>query len=142
MSAIAQKIIGTWKLVHSVEIDAEGTHHYPFGDDAIGFIIYDAAGTMAVQISRNNRAKFGSATFKNAQSAEALTLPQDYLAYFGSYKIDLDNEVVQHFVDGALFPNYIGQNLPRKYTFYDDKLSLKPADGTNREILWQKLAAE
>lgn len=52
MSDIKQKIIGTWKLVHSVEIESSGNKRYPFGDDAIGYIMYDALGVMTVQICR------------------------------------------------------------------------------------------
>lgn len=139
MDDIQKKIIGTWKLVYSVEIDAQGNKFFPFGDDAIGYIMYDASGKMAVQICRRNRKKFSDKSFVNASEEELLNIPKDYLAYFGRYDIDLQNEVIQHLVEGSLFPNYIEQSLPRKYHFYEDKMSLKPWDGTNREILWQKI---
>ena len=31
-------IVGTWRLVHSVERGPDGTPHYPFGRDAVGNI--------------------------------------------------------------------------------------------------------
>ncbi|MDX2163893.1 MAG: lipocalin-like domain-containing protein [Gammaproteobacteria bacterium] len=124
MSVIQEKIIGTWKLVHSVEIEHSGNKRYPFGEDAIGYIIYDAAGTMAVQISRRERQVFNE---------------KDYLAYFGRYEIDLQNELVRHFVEGSLHLSYLGKILERKYHFYDNRMSLKPHDGTNREILWERV---
>lgn len=138
-AVVKQKLIGTWQLVYSVETDAAGHKTYPFGQDAIGYLVYDAEGKMTVQISRKERAKFASTAFKKASDAEARQLPQDYLAYFGTYTIDTVHKVVSHHVEGALFPNYIGRDLPRGYTFYDNKLSLKPVDGTDREILWQKV---
>lgn len=124
MSDIKQKIIGTWKLVHSMVIEDSGEKRYPFGDDAIGYIMYDSFGKMAVQISRKKR--------------EVLE-PHDYLAYFGHYEIDTEKELVRHFVEGSLHLNYIGQTLERKYFFYDNKMSLKPVDGKSREILWEKI---
>jgi hypothetical protein len=36
------------------------------------------------------------------------------------------------------FPGH-AEDLERKYHFFDEKLSLKPLDGTNREILWQRV---
>lgn len=136
---IQQKIIGTWRLVYSVEIDEAGNKSYPFGEDAIGYIMYDASGKMAVQICRKNRENFKSTGLKQADTNELSHLAKDYLAYFGRYEIDTEQELVHHFVEGCLYPNRVGKSLDRKYHFFEDKLSLKPWDGTNREILWQKV---
>jgi Lipocalin-like domain len=122
-------IIGTWRLVHSVEFQPSGQKHYPFGEDAIGYIIYTDAGVMSVQISRRRR----------REAASDSSIKEDYLAYFGHYEVDLKNEMVIHFLEGQLFPGSHPDRLERKYRFYDDKLSLKPHDGTNREILWQRI---
>lgn len=138
MHKINQKIIGTWNLVYSIEIDAAGNKIYPFGDDAIGYIMYDKLGNMAVQICRKERKLFNSKNLTSSTSKELSLIPKDYLAYFGRYEIDTKSEVVRHFVNGHLFPNDVGKILERKYYFFDDKMSLKPWDGTNREILWQR----
>jgi hypothetical protein len=44
--------LGAWRLVHSVEYGPGGEKHYPFGEDAIGYIMYNESGVMAVQITR------------------------------------------------------------------------------------------
>lgn len=122
-------IIGAWRLVHSVEYGPDGTPHYPFGQDAVGYIIYSASGVMAVQITRRVRAE------------DALRPPSglsDYLAYFGRYEVDTENQLVRHLLEGQLHPGRHPDTLERKYRFYDDKLSLRPWDGTDREILWQR----
>jgi Lipocalin-like domain len=121
-------IIGTWRLVHSVEFQPNGAKHYPFGEDAVGYIIYTDAGVMSVQISRRQR----------SQAVSDSSIKEDYLAYFGRYEVDLKNEIVIHLLEGQLLPGSHPDRLLRKYRFYDDKLSLKPHDGTNREILWQR----
>lgn len=139
MSEIAEKIIGTWQLVHSIEIDEQARKTFPFGEDATGYIIYDASGHMAVQICCRQRAAFAAAKFTGANATELAHIPKEYLAYFGKYKIDLENQLVRHFVEGSLFPNNIGKVLERKYHFYDDKMSLRPWDVINRELLWQKV---
>jgi Lipocalin-like domain len=123
-----QLIIGTWRLVHSVEFHPGGRRHYPFGEDAIGYMIYTGVGVMSVQISR-----------RRTEAVSDSSVSADYLAYFGHYELDLENELVIHLLEGQLSPGSHPDRLERKYRFYDDKLSLKPHDGTNREILWQRV---
>jgi hypothetical protein len=122
-------ILGTWRLVHSVEYGPGGKVHYPFGEDAIGYIMYSELGVMAVQISMRRRPTVGP---------NPVVGKKDYLSYFGRYELDLQTSVVRHLLEGELFPGH-AEDLERKYHFFDEKLSLKPLDGTNREILWQRV---
>jgi hypothetical protein len=126
---VAKLIVGAWRLVHSIIISADGKKKYPFGEDAIGYIYYSDAGVMAVQISRKVR----------AEAKEVSRLKRDYLAYFGRYEIDPDQQVVRHFVEGQLFPGSHPAVLERKYRFEGDLMSLRPVDRTNQEILWQRV---
>ena len=129
MEDITKRIVGTWRLVHSISIDSNGKSEYPYGEDAIGYIIYNDTGVMAVQISRRSRDGAGDVS----------RLERDYLAYFGRYEIDTAKVVVRHFVEGQLFPGDHPEVLERKYRFDGDLMALKPVDGTNREILWQRV---
>jgi hypothetical protein len=129
MEDINKLIIGTWRLVHSISINSDGKKEYPYGDDAIGYIHYSDTGIMAAQISRKSREEVKDFT----------RFRHDYLAYFGRYEIDTENRVVRHFVEGQLFPGDHPELLTRKYRLDGDLMSLKPVDGTNREILWQRI---
>jgi hypothetical protein len=129
MADVVHEIIGTWRLVHSIEITPGNETHYPFGNDAIGYIYYSDAGIMAVQISRRIR----------GQVTDPSNLIHEYLAYFGRYEIDTERQVVRHLVEGELFPGVHSETLERRYRFEGDLMSLKPVDGTNREILWQRV---
>ncbi|MTI30719.1 lipocalin-like domain-containing protein [Xanthovirga aplysinae] len=140
MNELSKKFIGTWRLVYSVEIDKEGNKHYPFGKDAIGSIWYDASYQMCVQICRKQRTPFSSHSFREAKANELFSLPQDYLAYFGKYKVDETKSIVHHLLQGHLCPNYMGETVDRKVIFFEDKMLLKPIEigEIKREILWQK----
>lgn len=129
MDDVSKRIVGTWRLVHSISIDSDGNTEYPYGEDAIGYIYYSDTGVMAVHISRKRR----------GEPRDVLDLKHDYLAYFGRYEIDDGEQVVRHFVEGQLFPGEHSEVLVRKYRFDGDLMSLKPVDGTNREILWQRV---
>jgi hypothetical protein len=129
MENIAQRIVGTWRLVYSISINPEGKKEYPYGEDAIGYIHYSDTGIMAVQISRKSRSKM----------EDPAQLKHDYLAYFGRYQIDIEKQVIRHFVEGELFPGNHAEVLERRYRFEGDLMSLKPVDETHREILWQRI---
>ncbi len=129
MEDVAKLIVGAWRHVHSIIVDADGKKQYPFGEDAIGYIYYSDTGIMAVQISRKARAK----------AEDAGRLKHNYLAYFGRYEIDPERQVVRHFVEGQLFPGNHPAVLERKYQFDGDLMSLRPVDRTNQEILWQRV---
>ena len=126
---VANQIIGTWRLVHSISKSSTGETEYPFGPDAIGYIYYGQAGIMAVQICRRGREPV----------KDPSNLVHEYLAYFGRYEIDTERGVVSHMVEGELFPVVHSETLERRYRFEGDLMSLKPVDGTNREILWQRV---
>ncbi len=127
MEDVAKLIVGTWRLVYSIIINADGKKEYPYGEDAIGYICYSDTGVMAVQISRKSR----------AEVKDFARLKHDYLAYFGRYEIDADRKVVRHFVEGQLFPGPVVRE--RNYRFDGDLMLLVPVDKTNREILWQRV---
>jgi hypothetical protein len=129
MENVAKVIIGTWRLVHSISINSMGETEYPYGDDAIGYIYYSDSGAMAVQISRKSR----------SDVSDPANLLHEYLAYFGRYEIDIERQVVRHLLEGELFPGGHSRILERRYRFEGDLMSLKPVDGTNREILWRRV---
>jgi hypothetical protein len=132
MDNIAEVIIGTWRLVHSININSKGETEYPYGDDAVGYIYYSDSGIMAVQISRRSREGVNNPS----------NLVHEYLAYFGRYEIDTERQVVRHLLEGELFPGGHSKVLERRYRFEGDLMSLKPVDGTNREILWKRVRSE
>lgn len=132
MEDITKRIIGAWRLVHSVGIDSDGKKEYPFGEDAVGYIYYSDSGIMTVQISRKAR----------HEARDLSDIAHDYLAYFGRYEIDTERQVVRHFVEGQLFPGEHPRVLERKYRFEGDLMSLTPLDGTGREILWRRVREE
>ena len=129
MEDVAKLIVGAWRHVHSVIIDADGKKEYPFGEDAIGYIYYGDTGIMAVQISRKTR----------SEVKDPSQLKHDYLAYFGRYEIDTGRQVVRHFVEGQLFPGNHPPVLERKYRFDGYLMSLRPVDNPSHEILWQRV---
>lgn len=140
MTEISNKLLGTWQLVHSVVIHDDGHIYHPYGEDAIGCLVYDKRGNMSVQICRKKRPSFTCNTFNDASKEESAHLLKDYLSYFGKYSINESKKIVTHHIAGCLFPNNIGKEIERQYRFYKNKLCLTPChEKMNREILWEKI---
>jgi hypothetical protein len=134
------KFIGTWKLLECIEIKNGGDFFYPWGKDAIGYIIYTVEGVIAVQIMRQNRQLFNGKDITEATPDEGQALTKDYNAYFGHFEIDEAKKTVIHHIEGHLYPNLIGKNNIRSYHFYDNKLALTTEGGNVlRKLVWEKL---
>ena len=112
-----RRFVGTWTLV---ELGGEGPMVERLGIDAVGILMYDAAGHMAVQIMKKGHASAGQLKsdhdFKSAF--------QDYVCYFGEYSINPAEHYIIHHVIGSLHPGDIGRELIRHYEFLDDLLIL------------------
>ncbi len=101
-----EQLVGTWKLL-SNERHSDGLVTYPYGENSYGFLVYDAHGNMAVQLTRPDRAPFVSGDVQgtrdvSATDEELRTAYTSYVAYFGRYEVDDEKKTVTHHVAGSL----------------------------------------
>ena len=120
-----QRFIGTWKLVTSEFRTSDGKVSYPLGEKAVGILLYDSGGRMAVQLMRPDRPKFASGDMRGGTPEEIKTAAEGYVAYFGTYDVDEKQGSVVHHVEASLFPNWLGQDQMRFFEFSDDLLTLR-----------------
>ena len=118
------RFIGTWRLVSSEFRRSDDTIVYPYGDDAIGLLIYAATGHMAVQLLRAHRPLFAAGDPYRGTPEEIKAAFEGYIAYFGSYEVNEAEGVVTHHVDGASFPNWMGGEQQRFFAFAGNQLIL------------------
>ena len=118
------RFIGTWRLVSSEFRRSDDTIVYPYGDDAIGLLIYAATGHMAVQLLRAHRPLFAAGDPYRGTPEEIKAAFEGYIAYFGSYEVNEAEGVVTHHVHGASFPNWIGGDQQRFFAFAGNQLIL------------------
>jgi hypothetical protein len=123
-ASIAQRLLGTWRLVEWSEINPDGTKSYPLGEKAIGQIIYSTDGHVAAQLVAVDRRKFGSDDWREASSEEGSRAFNEYFGYFGTYTIDMSRKAVVHHVKGAWFPNVEGVDQVRAFHFEGSHLVL------------------
>ncbi len=120
----ADDLIGTWKLVSFKFQRSDGETTYPFGQDVAGFITYDAAGNLAVQVSRLDRPPFASGDMQDGTDDEIRAAYLGYIAYLGAYEVNEEGRYVSHHVRNSLFPNWKGVSQRRYFDLSGDRLTL------------------
>src|SRR5438477_1484676 len=80
---LKNKFIGTWKLVSAEAQQPNGeVVPYRYEAGAIGYIMYDATGHMAVQLMQPHRPRFASGDLDTGTPEEIKAAFAGYRAYF------------------------------------------------------------
>jgi len=135
--SVMERFIGAWRLVAFEEHGPDGEVSYPYGQDAVGLLVYDSSGRVSVQIMRRDRAPLSSADLQTVPAEELKTAVEGFTAFFGAYEVDEANGIVIHRVEGHVLPDSVGKVLTRHFAFVGDLLILKPSP--NRVVLWERV---
>lgn len=121
--SIADKIIGTWKLVSWIYRNEKGEEIHYFGEGAGGILMYDRNGYMNAQLTRGDRKRFVSESIGDGTPQEIDEAYKSYAAYYGKYYEKTPGELI-HEVEGSLFPNWTGHDEIRYGKIVDNLLIL------------------
>lgn len=129
-------LLGCWDAV-SLDLLVDGERTQPLGPDPRGQLIYASGGRMSVQLVAARRSSFASDDMRRATPTEVRAAFESYIAYFGSYEIDLDQGLVHHRIVGSAFPNWTGKLETRVYRLRGDQLELRapPERFAGREVI-------
>lgn len=125
--AVSQFLVGAWSLLECAEIMQDGAKRLPFGDRALGQVVYTAGGRMSAQLVRADRAAFASDDYRDASVEILAEAFQQYFGYFGSYTVDASAGTVTHFIEGASVPNLENKAQVRTFRLEEDRLILEAA---------------
>ena len=144
-SPIAEKIVGTWKLI---SIEDHRTNRPENEFNPTGYIMYDSTGHMAVQITRrSDRAKFVSEDIAKVTTDEKAAAFSSYAAYYGTYTIDEGVSTITHHVEGSWTPNDVGKDFVRYFNLSGNRITLMPvetnarpeASPPRRSLTWERV---
>lgn len=128
-AGLAQKLVGTWRVVRYIDTDSSGRATYPFGENPKGYFVYDPTGHLSVQIMRMPaRPLFAARDDDKGTDAEVRAAYDGYAAYFGTYRVDEAKRIVTHVVEGSLNPSYTGTDQPRPFKLDGDVLVIQVRD--------------
>ncbi len=142
---VKARFIGNWKLVTNEFKRANGELFHPMSQDAEGLLIFTADDYMSVQIMRPNRPTFSSSSQFKGSLPEIRSAFEGYIAYYGTYEIDVENQRLINHVQGSWFPNWVGTKQIRYYQFDRDKIifrtpSIPEKTGdTTGTLIWRKI---
>ncbi|WP_178130995.1 lipocalin-like domain-containing protein [Reyranella sp. CPCC 100927] len=125
--AVSEVLVGAWSLLECAEVMQDGAKRLPFGDRALGQVIYTADGRMSAQLVRAGRAAFASDDYRAAPIEILAEAFQQYFGYFGRYTVDAVASTVTHFIDGASIPNLENKAQVRTFRLEEDRLVLEAA---------------
>ena len=122
---VVSQLAGVWSLVSSEFRTSSGNVIYPLGEDALGQAIFAESGYMSGQLMRQGRPAFASGDQASGTPEEAQKALQGYVAYYGKYEVDVEQQTLTTHVEGSMFPNWVGSQQVRFYELSDTQLILK-----------------
>jgi hypothetical protein len=137
---VATKFVGSWSLMSWTLSAPDGRIEFPYGEDAVGCIIYTADGRMTAHLMRRQRDLFRSDNRRESTPEERAAAFLDYFSYCGPYTLQPDAGTVTHRVEACSFPNWVGTDLVRNFRFEGDSLTLWAAlaSGAKHILVWKR----
>lgn len=135
-----EQVTGTWELLEYTHEDKNGERYYPFGKDAIGYLIYTEDGYMSATLSTNDRSQMNytvTGDLHTGTEEEMAKAASTYHAYTGKYEVDEENQTVYHHMEMSLVPNRIGQIQDRVIQINGNEITITSAS-TSSYIRWKK----
>lgn len=106
-----ENFLGTWKLISTEHRNSSDQVIYPFGQNAVGQLMYDTIGYMSVQLMQSDHPRFESSDVSKSPPTELKTTFEGRLiTYFGTYEINEPEETIIHQVKYSSHPDLAGTN--------------------------------
>src|SRR4051812_34967630 len=112
---ISDDFIGIWTLQKCVVKQRDGKVDYPYGEKPVGQLLYDEKGNMMVEIMKPGIKKFAASNLLQGTPEEIIPAFYGFIAYYGTYKIVSDSNLVIHHLKACSFPNWVDQDKRRYY---------------------------
>ncbi len=137
------KVAGTWLMV-SAQLDPKGKNQPLYGSNPKGILIFTEDFYFTDVIVNPDIPKFKSNDRLSGTPEENKAAIAGTLGVYGTYKVDSEGDFLNEHIIACTFPNWNDIYRDRSLiteTVDGDKLTeeLKLDDGTEIEILWQKV---
>ena len=123
-AAHSQSLIGTWKLVSDKQVKADGSSSDLYGASPLGQLIYDSRGNMSVHLLTPDLPKCGTQDRRKCPDGAARSAFDNYLGYWGRFKVTAGGKSLMHIIEGASIPDWIGTSQERFFELSGDRLTL------------------
>ncbi len=152
LTAVRDRLLGHWNLVNWRISYSDGRPDaFPFGEDALGVILYTPQSWMSASIARSGRSALSVSSMRGASAEDQASAFASFFHYAGPFYVRASSlaqstaEVV-HRVEMSLNPNFVGSEQVRQIQFFGaDGLELSAVEmdtdgGKSRHhrLRWQR----
>lgn len=126
-------LVGTWRLLSYESWDEAGAQSYPYGPDAVGYIVYSADGYVSVVISAAERRRYVDGDILGGTVDERAEATATYRSYVARYEL-LGDRLIHRFLL-SLYPNRVGRSEERVIEYDGHRLILSTPPILSRGLL-------
>jgi hypothetical protein len=113
--SLKEQLVGTWTLASSDQVRPDGSKLKQFGANPKGINVFDANGRFFLMIASADNLQIAS-NGRNQRNSEEDGPIVKSIAYYGTYTVNEEVNVISLHLDASTFPNQIGTDQKRIIT--------------------------
>ncbi|WP_315760657.1 lipocalin-like domain-containing protein [Sphingomonas sp. Y38-1Y] len=142
-SAKPNQVLGTWRMV-SATIDPDGRKAPAYGAQPSGMLVFTPEMRYIEVLTAGGEPPFASNARGEGTDAENRRAMATSIAHFGTYTVDGNGVFTGNRVEGATFPNWVGNVRTRKeltLVVEGDRMTeqFQRPDGTRIAIIFERV---
>jgi hypothetical protein len=113
--SLKEQLVGTWTLVSSDQVRPDGSKLKQFGANPNGINVFDANGRFFLMMASADNLRIASNDWSMTKSEEDGLIVES-IAYYGTYTLNEEVNVISLHLDASTFPNQVGTDQKRSIT--------------------------
>ena len=113
--SVKEQLVGTWTLVSSDQVRPDGSKLRQFGANPNGINVFDANGRFFLMMASADNLRMAS-NDRSMTKSEEDGLIVESIAYYGTYTVNEEVNVISLHLDASTFPNQVGTDQKRSIT--------------------------
>jgi lipocalin-like protein len=113
--SLKEQLVGTWTLVSSDQVRPDGSKLKQFGANPNGINVFDANGRFFLMMAGADNLRIAS-NDRSMTKSEEDGLIVESIAYYGTYTLNEEVNVISLHLDASTFPNQVGTDQKRSIT--------------------------
>ena len=113
--SVKEQLVGTWTLVSSDQVRPDGSKLKQFGANPNGINVFDANGRFFLMMASADNLRMAS-NDRSMTKSEEDGLIVESIAYYGTYTLNEEVNVISLHLDASTFPNQVGTDQNRSIT--------------------------
>src|SRR5271157_3543903 len=115
--SLKEQLLGTWTLVSSDQVRADGSKLKQFGANPKGINVFDASGRFFLMVASADNSRIAS-NDRGKTNSEEDGLIVESIAYYGTYTVNEEVNVISLHLDASTFANQVGTDQKRTITSF------------------------